>query len=407
MNATAPRSAPSLCAHGPLAAPDRTRSDAPGCGAERSTGRCGDAVPAASARVRDQPCDAVPAGSVRSWNGQRDAVSARSARAQDRQREAANLEGGGGHAVDDEIRRKCAVPTWKRVRRNVCVTAESRAALSPVARHRLLAAAALPAMAADTVLSHQSAAVVYGAPVWSVSLDRLHVTRNRRHGGRIKPHVTVHCAPLESAAEVDGMLLTTPARTIVDLGLTLPFGTAVVAGDRLVREFGITAADLASELEFARYRRGIQAARRVVDFLNPHSRSTGESISRIMLRGLDLPMPAPDGEVFTRDGRFLGRVAFYFGDSGVVGEFEGSAIAESPVDAALSQRIRWNRLRDNGFQVVTWTSSELAANTVAVRLLAALADTHRPSGYIRQAALPDPRPLHIRRLHVQPANDHT
>jgi hypothetical protein len=320
----------------------------------------------------------------------------------------------GGDAVDGETRRKCAVPTWKRVRRSVCATAESRTAPSPVARHRLLAAAALPAMAGDAVLSHQSAAVVYGAPVWGVSLDRLHVTRNRRHGGRIKPHVTVHCAPLESAAEVDGMLLTTPARTIVDLGLTLPFGTAVVAGDRLVREFGITTADLAAELEFARHRRGIQSARRVVDFLNPHSRSTGESLSRIMLRGLDLPMPALDGDVFTRTGRFLGRVAFYFGDSGVVGEFEVGATAETPagagpVDAVLSQRIRWNRLRDNGFRVVTWTSSELAANTVAVRLLAALADTdgHRPAGYIRPAALPAPRPLRIRGLQEQSINDHT
>ena len=304
----------------------------------------------------------------------------------------------------DEARRKCAVPAWKQLRRSVSEGA--RAGLGPIARHRQLAAAALPAMAGDTVLSHQSAAALYGAPMWGVSLDRLHVTRNRRHGGRIKPHVTVHCAPLETAAEVDGLLLSTPARTIVDLGLTLPFGAAVVAGDRLVREFGLAPADLAAELELARHRRGIQAARRVVDFLDPRSRGVGESLSRIMLRGLDLPMPASDGDVFAPDGRHLGRVAFYFGDSGVLGEFDGSA-AESPPpaaggapDAALAQRLRWSRLRDNGFQVVTWNSGDLFTNAVAVRLIAVLADAgnHRPAGYIRPAALPAPRPLRIRRL---------
>ena len=314
--------------------------------------------------------------------------------------------GATGDTTDHEIRRKCAVLTWKRLRRSMSAAAETRAGLGPIARHRLLAAAALPAMAGDAVLSHQSAAVVYGAPMWGASLDRLHITRNRRHGGRIKPHVTVHCAPLESAAEVDGMLLSTPARTIVDLALTLSFGTAVVAGDRLAREFEVTPADLASELEFAKHRRGIQAARRVVDFLNPHSRGVGESLSRIMLRGLDLPMPASGGDVFAPDGRFLGRVAFYFGDSGVLGEFDGGVAAEPPaaggsiVDVGLAQRLRWNRLRDNGFQVITWNSGDLAANTVAVRLIAALADAgaHRPAGYIRPAVLPEPRPLRIRNL---------
>jgi len=274
----------------------------------------------------------------------------------------------------------------------------------PVARHRTRAAAALSAMAGDAVLSHQSAAVIYGAPIWSAPVDRLCITRNRRHGGRIKPHMKVHCAPVESVAEVDGMLLTTPARTIVDLARTLSFETAVVAGDWLAREFGVTAGDLARELEHGRCRRGIDPARCVIRFLNPHCESVGESLSRVMLRGQALALPRSQGEVCTAQGEYLGRVDFYFGDSGVVADFDGRATpgrgGPHPGAAASAVKAREDVLRDNGFQLIRWTWDDLFTDAIAARLASALARAGRlrPAGYIRQAALPEPAPLTIRKL---------
>lgn len=294
----------------------------------------------------------------------------------------------------------CAGGTWRRVRRGAYAEAAAYAALDPIARHRVQALAALPEMADDTVLSHQSAAAVYGAPIVGLPVDRLCVTRNRRHGGRIKPHLKVHCAPLESVAEVDGMLLSTPARTVVDLGRTVPFAAAVVAGDWLVREFGVTAADLAAELELGGGRCGISAARRVVGFLDPHSSSVAASRSRVRLYEFGVPIPQSQGDVFTANGRLVGRVDFYFGDSGVVAILDGQGDRVAGRDAVRSANRRDKMLRDNGFHVLRWTGDDLSSDAVAVRIHTALARPRPggPEGYVRRALLPAPRPLTIRKL---------
>ncbi|WP_245717872.1 endonuclease domain-containing protein [Nocardia miyunensis] len=309
--------------------------------------------------------------------------------------------------TDDQIRRMCAGGRWRRLRRGVYSEEAAYAELDVLARHRILAAAVLPDMAADAVVSHQSAAAIYGAPIWAAPMDRLCVTRNRRNGGRIKPDLKVHCAPIDSVAEVGGLLLSTPARTIVDLGRTVPFESAVVAGDWLAREYGVTAADLDVELEAANRRRGIDRARLVAKFLNPHSESVGESRSRVMLRELGLPIPRSQGDVFTAEGRFLGRVDFYFGDTGVVGEFDGrtrygrrTQPGHDPADTAAAERRREDALRSAGFHVIRWTWDELPTDAVTARFRVALARVgrQRPQGHIRQSSLPEPRPLMIRSL---------
>ena len=307
--------------------------------------------------------------------------------------------------TDDQIRRMCSGGRWRRLRRGVYSEEAVYAGLDAVARHRVLAAAVLPDMAADAVVSHQSAAAIYGAPIWAAPMDRLCVTRNRRNGGRIKPDLKVHCAPIDTVAEVGGLLLSTPARTIVDLGRTVSFESAVVAGDWLAREYGVTAADLEAELAAAGRRRGIDRARQVVRFLNPHSESVGESRSRVMLRELGLPIPQSQGDVFTAEGRFLGRVDFYFGDTGIVGEFDGRARygrrihpGHDPADAAAAERRREDALRGTGFHVIRWTWDELPTDAVTARFRAALAriGRQRPQGHIRRSSLPEPTPLLIR-----------
>ncbi|WP_324194152.1 hypothetical protein [Nocardia blacklockiae] len=312
------------------------------------------------------------------------------------------------HGVtDDEIRRRCSGGRWRRLRRGSYADEAVFAGLDAVARHRVLADAVLADLSADAILSHQSAAAVYGAPVWAALLDRIDVTRNRRNGGRIRPKTKVHCAPVETVAELDGFVLTTPARTIVDLARAAPFEAAVVAGDALARDYGVTARELAAELDLAHRRHGVGAARRVVEFLDPHSESAGESRSRVALHRLGLPRARAQGDVYGGEGRMLGRVDFYFGDTGVVGEFDGRVRygrllrpGEDLEEAVRAESRREAALRANGFQVVRWTWDELATGEVAPRLRAALARTRRvrPAGFICQAPLPEPKPLALRAL---------
>ncbi|MFJ4650385.1 hypothetical protein ACIP5Y_03810 [Nocardia sp. NPDC088792] len=271
-------------------------------------------------------------------------------------------------------------------------------------RHRLLIDAVVADMCEQTVVSHQSAAVLYGTTLWRTPLERVCVTRNRRGGGRVRALAKVHGSPLDSAAEVDGLLVTTPVRTVIDLALTLPVDAAVVAGDALAGAFGITGDELARELAGAAGRHGIAQAKGVVGLIDGRSQSIGESLSRIMIRRHGLPLPRSQGNVLTPDGRFVGRVDFYYEAAGVLCEFDGPirhgrllGPGQDVATAVHREQIRENYLRALGFEVVRWTWDDLVHDRVGRRLRAALSRERplRPDGRIEPAAAPDSRRVRL------------
>ncbi|MFE3225143.1 hypothetical protein [Nocardia sp. NPDC059228] len=273
-------------------------------------------------------------------------------------------------------------------------------------QHRRLIRAVLPDMAAGTVVSHQSAAVLYGTTLWRAPLDRVCVTRNRRGGGRTRPCTKIHGSPVDSAAELDGLLVTTPARTVVDLALTLPFDAAVVAGDALAGMFGLGAAELGEELARAKGRYGIGQAKQVIAMLDGRSQSIGESLSRTMIQQHALPLPRSQGNVLTPDGRFVGRVDFYYESAGVLCEFDGPTEygrllrpGQDLAAAVQRERTRETYLRALGFDVVRWTWDDLVRGRPARHLRSALATRRRrPDGRIEPAPAPEPRGLTVRAL---------
>jgi hypothetical protein len=76
--------------------------------------------------------------------------------------------------------------------------------------------------------------VLHGLPSWSSAIDGAHVTRNRNSGGNRRVVVQVHAAPLTDGdiTAIDGVPVTSLARTVLDLCRTLPIEQAVAAGDR-------------------------------------------------------------------------------------------------------------------------------------------------------------------------------
>ncbi|MFD7841896.1 hypothetical protein ACFV4K_03000 [Nocardia sp. NPDC059764] len=273
-------------------------------------------------------------------------------------------------------------------------------------QHRQLIGALLPEMAAGSVVSHQSAAVLYGTTLWRTPLDRVCVTRNRKGGGRTRPFAKVHGSPVDRAVEVDGLPVTTPARTVVDLALTLPFEAAVVAGDALAGRFGLTTAELGEEIAKAKGRYGIGQAKAVIALLDGRSQSIGESLSRTMIEQHALPLPSSQGNVLTPDGRFVARVDFYYESAGVLCEFDGPTeygrLLRPGQDFAATihrERIRETHLRALGFEVVRWTWDDLIRDRAARRLRAALSRSRpRPDGRIEPAPTLPGRPASIRTL---------
>ncbi|WP_338772428.1 hypothetical protein V7968_13385 [Nocardia vulneris] len=309
---------------------------------------------------------------------------------------------------DHDIRRRHRGDRWHRLRRGCYVEATEFDHLDPIERHRLLIDSTLPVLAPDAIVSHQSAAVLYGLPLWATPLDLVHITRDRRNGGRVRREMKVHCAPIsDGVVEIDGHWVTTPARTVVDLARTLPCEQAVVVGDAALRTVGITPTELAAELALAGRRHGITQARRTIDLLDAHSESVGESRSRVMFHRNGLPIPSQQGELFSATAGFLGRVDFYDLTAGVVGEFDGQVKygrllkpGQEPGNVLFAEKVREDAIRETGLIMVRWTWQDLSGTAAVLRWQRAVEQARRmppPRVTLTPAPLPRARPFLISR----------
>jgi predicted transcriptional regulator of viral defense system len=237
---------------------------------------------------------------------------------------------------------------------------------APEAWHALEVRAAAPTLAPEAVISHASAAALFGLPLWGVRLDRVHVTRCRPHGGRVDPRLHVHSASFDADEVVvlDGIAVTSVARTVVDLARSLPFEEAVSVADAALHRKLLTPDELAAAVVRATRRPGVAAARRVVAFADSRSESPGESRSRVRMRRFGLPEPELQMPIRTRYG-------IYYADFGwshhrAIGEFDGlikyGALlrpGQDPGEAVVAEKRREDAIRDEDWRVARWIWSEL------------------------------------------------
>lgn len=239
--------------------------------------------------------------------------------------------------------------------------------LDPRVAHLRLLEATVAQCGPGAVVSHTSAAAVHDLPVWREHLDRVDVTRDRRGGGSVRRWVRVHGAPLAAAeiVELDGRPVTSLARTVVDLGCTLPLVQAVAAGDAALTRIDRTAIE--AVLKGQAGRTGIGRARRAVTLLDPRSESAGESFSRVVFHENRLPAPEPQYRVCAPDGRFVGRCDFGWPEFGVLGEFDGKTKygrllrkpGQTAEDVLIEEKRREERLRALGWVVIRWMWADL------------------------------------------------
>jgi hypothetical protein len=281
---------------------------------------------------------------------------------------------------DGELARLVRRGEWSRIRRGAY--RDGPRPEGPLARHRLAVAATLAAVHRTAVVSHQSAAVLHGFPLWEVALDRVHVTRRPPGWHDRSPTLCVHVARLrdEEVVQLAGVPVTDPVRTALDLARSQPFEVAVVSLDAALRRGLVTRDGLADRAFDIAGTRGSRAAARAIAFADGRSESVGESRSRVLLQRLGLPSPTLQHEITTTGGRFLGRADFAWEEQRVVGEFDGRVKygryrrpGEEPGDAVFREKRREDAIRDEGWTVVRWTWSDLAdPNGLAGRLRRAL-----------------------------------
>jgi hypothetical protein len=123
---------------------------------------------------------------------------------------------------------------------------------------------------------------------------------------------------------VSGLPATTPARTAFDIACRYPLGRAVAAIDALTRATHVKVADI--ELVAARYRgrRGIDAARRVLDLVDGGAESPRETWLRLLLLANGYPPPTTQIPVCDASGMLVAVLDMGLEDLKVGLDYDGS-----------------------------------------------------------------------------------
>jgi hypothetical protein len=142
-----------------------------------------------------------------------------------------------------------------------------------------------------------------------------------------------------------GLLVTSPARTVVDLARTGSLANAVAAADRAVRVGSCDKSELWSEArDVAPRSRGRHRGLLLADLVDGRSMSPGESLSRVQMFVLNLLRS--DLQVKCEDES--GLIGYGdFGWDGVVGEFDGKVKYRVPEGSSAQEaaRVLWAEKR--------------------------------------------------------------
>lgn len=243
--------------------------------------------------------------------------------------------------------------------------------LEPMERHRTRVLAAVE-RTTDVVFSHHAAAALWGIRLlgeWPTTVD---VTVDRATGGRSSGQIRRHCVGLDRVAVtmLDGILVTTPAQTVIDLARALPFAQGVAAIDSALhrKRRPVPLADREELLDLVAATQGRRLARlrAAADFSTDLSDSVEESHSRVQLHLLGFPRPElqvvfalPDGSRAEPD--------FYGPDYDHVGECDGRdkyrnpqyLKGRSPEEVVIHEKNRENELRRVVSRLSRWEPADL------------------------------------------------
>ena len=174
--------------------------------------------------------------------------------------------------------------------------------------------------------------------------------------------------PAHHVIEVEGLRVTSPARTWLDCAADIGFANVVAMGDHVLRHELSVKSELEEIVRWARRRRGVVAARQALPLLDPRAESPGESITRVHLITFGLPRPEVNINVF-HNGRWIARVDIAWREARLVLEYDGAVHLQE--DVRRRDAVRRNELQEAGWLVLTVTADDLRRPTdMATRVAA-------------------------------------
>jgi hypothetical protein len=212
-----------------------------------------------------------------------------------------------------------------RVARGAYLTPERWSALGSDARYRVRIDAIAATIDPTAIFSHASAAALWRLPWLDGWPDAVHSTIDAASGGRSAATLHRHAPSRDTPTTViDGLRVTTLARTVVDVAASRSFTAGVVTADAALGRPELDSSELDWELDQVPHYQGAVRARAAIGFADSRSGSPGESISRCTMRRIGLPVPVLQ-QRFVRSIGGYWEVDFWWPDVGVIGEFDGAA----------------------------------------------------------------------------------
>ena len=274
--------------------------------------------------------------------------------------------------ADVRLRRRAETGTLHRIGRGQYIDASRWREFDDDRRYALRVRGAATLRRSELVLSHQSAAVLWGLPSRIRWPDEVHFTTERTRGGRSKPGIVKHAVGLDPRfiTRKDGLLVTTVARTVIDLAVTLDVRGALAAADRAlaVDPWGrtpplTTRTELLEEWERMLPFRGSVRARAVIDFARCLSGSVNETDSRVTIALIGFPEPILQQRFIVDEREFFSD--FFWLEQRGVGEADGRGKyfdellrgGRSPEQVVYDEKLREDGIRRqvNGF--TRWDSA--------------------------------------------------
>jgi hypothetical protein len=277
---------------------------------------------------------------------------------------------------DHDLARAVRGKALHKVRHGAYVAMDKWAELDDLEQHSLTASAVVRQSRTKLVLSHTTAVIQHGAPVWDLPLADVHVTRLDRRAGRHEAGVVQHRARLPKEHVKPGHpALTTPTRTALDLTTIADVEHCLPVFDHLLH------AKLTSKSELKACARqmdrspGTLATDLVITLADGRRESVGESRTFFLIWGSGTPSPTPQYEVFDDRGFLVARTDFAWPEFKVFLEFDGKEKylkflreGETVVDAVLREKKREELVcRLTGWRCIriVWADLFRPAETIA------------------------------------------
>jgi len=196
--------------------------------------------------------------------------------------------------------------------------------LAPVDTLRELAAAYAAKMTVVQCFSHTTAAAIWGLPLPRAREREalVHVSTTSGHaptGSNVRGH---RVRRLDAVVR-DGLSVTSPARTWLDLASLLTVPELVVVGDALLAASLCTPDELLSQVESNPGRRGLRSLKAALVLVREGVDSPMETLLRLLLIGNGLPEPIVNRRYWAPDGSYLGRVDLSYPQWRIAIEYEG------------------------------------------------------------------------------------